>query len=380
LPIKEQQSEGTTLDAAQKVILAGENVYDAVVSNIVTQSTLTQSGLLYNLFDVPYIDTEADWWDSNLASSLSIAGYLGYCTGDITVMDNDAVWVLMFNKQMAEDYGHGDLYSRIIAMDWTHDDFKEIMAEVTTDLNGDGKMDPNVDKYGMVTTTNTGYSLLYNYGMKMVGKDSDDIPYLALDEDFVSTIVDEIAATMNDSSLMDYVGGVHVAKVAFPEGRAMFYGEVLQCVQRMRDSTTDFGVIPWPRFNEAQENYNHVAIQSAAKAVSIPKTQPDLEMAGLILEAMAAKSKYTLTPAYYDIALTQKYMRDEESRTMLDLILGTIRYDLAYVYNWNNLHQDIAFAAIYNNGNFASAVAAKRDSFETLMQQTVDTYIEAAKQ
>ena len=44
-----------------------------------------------------------------------------------------------------------------------------------------------------------------------------------------------------------------------------------------------------------------------------------------MLEAMAAKSKYTLQKAYYDICLEGKFMRDEESSAMLDIIQMCIR-------------------------------------------------------
>ena len=53
-----------------------------------------------------------------------------------------------------------------------------------------------------------------------------------------------------------------------------------------------------------------------------------------MVEALAAESMYTLTPAYYDIALERKYMRDEESREMLDIILSSRIVDLDIIFNW----------------------------------------------
>jgi len=51
-----------------------------------------------------------------------------------------------------------------------------------------------------------------------------------------------------------------------------------------------------------------------------------------ILEALAAESMNTLKPAYYDLSLKGKYVRDEESEEMLDLIFQSRIYDLGWLY------------------------------------------------
>jgi len=145
----------------------------------------------------------------------------------------------------------------------------------------------------------------------------------------------------------------------------------------MRASETDFGLIPWPKFDENQENYAHIAIPSAAKCITIPVTQADTEFAGFILEAMAAKSKYTLTPAYYEVALTEKYMRDEESVGMLEIILDTLNFDLAYSNAWGSLTANVQTSVRTGASTFASTIDSTLPAFESAMQKTVDTYLSA---
>lgn len=60
-------------------------------------------------------------------------------------------------------------------------------------------------------------------------------------------------------------------------------------------------------------------------------------MAGAVLEAMAYYSQDTLTKAYYDVTLTNKYFRDEESGDMLDIIFANRTYDIGYIMNVGNL-------------------------------------------
>ena len=47
---------------------------------------------------------------------------------------------------------------------------------------------------------------------------------------------------------------------------------------------------------------------------------------------MAAETYRTVTPAYFEIALKTKYSRDDDTSRMLDIIVGSVKFDLAYIY------------------------------------------------
>ena len=51
----------------------------------------------------------------------------------------------------------------------------------------------------------------------------------------------------------------------------------------------------------------------------MPTNASDPERTEIILEALSAESRYTVQPAYYDISLKGKYIRDEECADMLDI-------------------------------------------------------------
>ena len=99
-------------------------------------------------------------------------------------------------------------------------------------------------------------------------------------------------------------------------------------------------------------------------------------MAGIIIEAMAAKSVGTVTEAYYDKVLTYKYMRDEESAKMLDIILSNRLFDLAYSYNWGNMYSSIQSLIISGKNTVASTWDKRLSGAEKAMQKTIDAYME----
>lgn len=41
----------------------------------------------------------------------------------------------------------------------------------------------------------------------------------------------------------------------FSSGRALFCGEVLQCARRYRGMETDFGILPYPKYDSEQKDY-----------------------------------------------------------------------------------------------------------------------------
>ncbi len=382
--IAEKKSVSTTLSDTQKAVLAGDDIYDAVMTNISASATLAQNGQTWDMYEIPYIELTNPWWDQNAIETLSIAGHMNYATGDITVIDNDATWVLMFNKQLAENLNLDSFYDRVNNDQWHYDYFEKLTVDASLDLNGDGVLKCYDDQYGMVTTNMTAVGIFYSSGLMIAGKDENDLPVLALDTNLAATVVERTAEWFTNKNVVCYNGGPSMytspaeVREAFQNGQGLFYGEVMQCIIRMRQSETDFGLIPWPKYTENQDRYYNFAHATATKMITVPLTQTDLEMAGVVLEAMAAKSKYTLTPAYYDISMNNKYMRDEESIAMMDIILESRCFDLGYVYDWGSLFSKL-HSKLYNNtgGNFSSIYAACEEPFNTAMQKTIDAYLAA---
>ena len=60
-------------------------------------------------------------------------------------------------------------------------------------------------------------------------------------------------------------------------------------------------------------------------------------------------------PAYYEVALTDKFVRDEESVKMLDLILDSVSMDNANIFSWAGI-ESIVGTAIYKGEAIASKV------------------------
>lgn len=366
--------------SAKKAIVAGASDYDVIMGNTAeTATTLASQGYLISLFDIPYLDTSKPWWDQRSVDQLSIGKKLYFMTGDLSIMANDATWILMFNKSMRDDYGLDNPYDLVYDNKWTYDKMFELMQVTASDLNGDGKNTSTDDQYGLATHDSTLEGLFFASGTRTVSKDENDIPYIDMYSERLVNVIDKANKIMADPTItcnastlsLDMHTGL---RPIFETGRALFFGEVMQCIIRLRTMEIDFGVLPFPKFNEAQEEYNHF-IHTTACMVSIPMTNTELERTGIMLEAMAAKSKYTLQPAYYDICLDGKFMRDEESKGMLDIILATRNYDIGYIYNWGSLFTTFADCVKKGSTDFASKYTTAETKAQTAMEKTIAVWL-----
>ena len=110
--------------------------------------------------------------------------------------------------------------------------------------------------------------------------------------------------------------------------------------------------------------------------VSIPRNinGKDIEMVASMIEAMAYYSQDTLTKQYYEINLTSKYAKDEESGPMIDLILDSRVYDLSYYYGWGGLLDSLT-NALKEGGN--SGVASSSKSYKSKVERDMKRAIES---
>ncbi len=378
--ITEYKTNSTTLDEIQTEVKAAAGAFNAAITHIENGANLSQGGYLQNLYNFPYFNAEMPWWDPRAVDDLEVMDKLYFATGDITVIDNDATWVLMFNKQMHEDLQLDNLYDLVREDRWTFDVFHDMAVQGSVDMNGDGVLKWKDDQFGFLTSGDSAYGLMYASGEKLVLPDSEMIFKPIEDTNRLTDVVEKAAAIMGDKMLTFQTGyeGSAAAdlRIIFEEGRGLFFGEVMQCIIRMRESETEFGLIPWPKFDESQNDFYNWVHTSAGRGVVVQASETDYEFAGAIIEAMAARSMYTVTPAYYDVALTYKYMRDTESAEMLDIILASRIYDLGRIYNFGSLCTSIATTINNGSGGLASTLAKTQRAFEKTIDKAVKKYAE----
>ena len=376
-----ESGEGTVVSYLKNFITAGDDTFEAIVCDVYDSGALAVDGMLYDLNNVQNLDLSREWWAQSTNSSLSIANKQFYVTGDIFINDNKSTRIFFFNKDIVRDLDLEDPYELVEANKWTLDKYIELSEAALYDLNGDNTYTRDADRYGTMAQTQLGAVLYFASGNMLTGKDADDIPYaLCGTENAISImtgISEKIAGlpSISTSGETGVSGGVHPDNVMyFMDGRVLFAPEVLVHIETMRDCSVDVGILPPPKYDESQENYVCYADGWCVNVLSIPTTNTAPDDAGLLFEAMAADSLNNLTPAYFDVVLTDKYARDAQSVRMLDLILDSVVMDNANIFSWASIESTVA-DAIYKGGAITSTIEKKMKALEKAITKTVDAIL-----
>ena len=202
--------------------------------------------------------------------------------------------------------------------------------------------------------------------MTFVKADEDGIHELDLDIERASDAMD-LLITMwkdNNGAFVDSAGGSDEPVKMFVNDQIMF---LVNNVYRsptfnsmIRNMDNDYGLIPQPKFDEAQQTY-HTWVQDAYSTVSIMDTTKELEVVATTLDYMNYLSYLNLYPAYTEVIIKARYLRDSESGKCFDYIVDGATFDIGELYGFEI--GDMAHGmcrAIIDTGN--NQVASKYES------------------
>ena len=363
ITITATESSSTYETDALNSILAGDDAYDLIFAHSRAAFTYAVQGAAYNVNDIESIHLDKPWWSNDIKNSCNVNGYLYVLDGDITTQGLGNAMSMFFNKNLFDELGFDYPYELVKDGEWTFDEFAYLAKKGGKDLDGDGVITPENDRFGFVTPEwEAPINILYTGGQKIYDKNEEGKLELTLySNKTVDIFADFFNLLENEACFLQETEGPNKYNGTnpFTDGRAMIYTSTLSSAKGYRNMEDDFGIIPYPKFDEEDE-YATV-INGHAHLIIIPITVSDVERTGAITEALCAYGSRDVIPAFYDVSLKTKYARDEESEDMMDLIKSSIVYDLGYVSGspLQSVGRDLAKATSHD---FASFYASKESS------------------
>lgn len=357
--------------------------YDAIMPTLSSLSTLAGEGYLFDLKTLDNFDENAPWYDQNCSEAFSINDQLYFTTGDITILNKVNTPSILFNKEMAKKYfPEEDFYQLARDKQWTFDKLVESAKEVAYMATPDGSYsDDNI--YGMVTSYADSSGFYGSSGELICGKDSDDLPYLAIGSTQRSTtIAQKVLETMSEGSGTWLIFAQECEEpiwdtsfAVFYEGRALFRPSAFSATTKLRSlSQIEFGVLPMPLMDETQTEYFSYCGSGETAGIAIPICAQDPEFSAYMIEAYSAWAKNFITKAYYEVNLRYRDLRDDESEEMLDVIFGNIVYDIGECYNFGGLLTMFDELTRDRSTAIASSLEAKKQQAQTDIDELKELY------
>lgn len=354
--------------------VAGESSYDICAVGTFDAPQVALNGYAYDLNEMPYIDLTRGWWDQQANKDLCVGGKMYYTTGDISIVDNLATHCILFSKSIAEEKQITDIYELVENKKWTYDKFEEYVRMVSNNLNGDDKMDEN-DRFGVLSWNDALQASLAGAKSKIAGVGEDGKIVLTMYSEKNIALVEQVTDLLFDTDYSyNYVNrttsGRWQDKMApmFADGKALFFTTMFSTVPLLRDSTMDFGIIPYPMFNEEQGEYGGYLAATYSVMYCVESFVEDEEITGAITEMLAYLSREIVTPAYYEQTLKGRDVRDDESKACLDIIFASRTFDLGIYYTIGDFTGKLTnmmkaskndFVNIYQAGKRAAEVKIK---------------------
>ena len=308
---------------------------------------------------------------------MTLRGTLKGVTGSISIFNSFAPELYFFNKNIAESYSIGNLYTLADDGKWTFDKAIEYSELVASDLNGDGKMDEN-DRFGTAIQTGLVADCVFACGERFTKKDGDSIE-LALNTPRTANIVEKIVPYLNDkqhnavtsmfSGYSNVFRQVHIP--LFMNDQILFNFNQLLISIELRDMEADFGLLPLPKLDESQAEYHTFGSPWWDTILVIPAMNNRPEITGHIFDALGYYSQQMVIPAFIDQTVSNKALRDEDSARMLGIVLSTQVYDIGYFYGWGDLAGMLNNLGGSNKTDFASAYAKVESKALAAMEKTL---------
>lgn len=367
VPVIFGTNSGEVRSYVTKSVTANDNDFDLVRGHDCTMWSLSLEDYFLNVRELEYQDFSQPWYPEYANDAYMVNDKQYIFTSYMST--NSLAWakVLFMNKTIVENYKLDLPYDSVREGTWTLDKFITMSKSVYEDLDADGSQSDG-DLYGFI-----GYNKLYGFQSAFVScynEEDDGTVTLNYNKEKFIDVATKLSQLLNGGE-GGYITGDEPDEKYFLNGQAMFFYHNLETLtfEDTRSSDINYGVLPVPKYDEAQENY---ITPSFDCQFAIPVTVQEPEKVSLLVEAYSSAGYNIIRPAYFDTALSTKYTRDEDSIEMLEIISNTLTVDLAYL-NTSAGTSGLGRAFMYVFKNPNTGISSYLDSIESSEKAIIKT-------
>jgi len=370
------ESDANIVNLLTSANAAGDDPYQLVEVNQSYSMSLAIKGLTTDFSQLTNVDLTKPYWNSNLLSGSSLKNKNYFAYSDANVHAFGATPCTIFNKTVLANHNLGDIYKLVTDGNWTHETMGAMVKAVTADKDGDGKITKD-DYLGMIANTFSIDCFISGSGYQMMSKDEDDLPTLNIQDEKFYNVIDSIKVLCDVNNGMFLVDRVDTSteareywtEHAITEDRALFWIGNFKCVERLRVSDCDFGVVPIPKVDKNQESYKIHMQANIGAAMNVPRTVKDLDGVSTILEDIAYQSYLSVMPAYMEVLILGQSIRDSESLVCINIIRNSYYCDMGFMLgNYGISILGSMRNVVKDNTDVVTAVKTMAKTFEVSMK------------
>lgn len=359
-------------DVIGKYVTSGDPSYDLFM-----MYDLRITGAIQYLADMgtlPCVSLDQPWWNPYASSIFKIGGAQYAASGNFSLSVLSRAGGYAFNTDMVTQMNLPSPYESVRNGEWTVDSMMTLADAANQDINGDGQT-TNADQFGIESSVKEHFlRMIFGSGIALITQDADGYPVFDLptDELAVTKMQHILDVSSNggwyNTTSQNVDSSDAMVAGTFREGRAMFITSNPNSLANMRDYDFNFGFVPVPKYDAAQERYYAPSFGAELSVMPLSFDASRAEYVGMLLEAMAFYTQQNIVPEYIETLIMTKYARDAESAEMLAISFDSIYFD----FGINAWQEQVAAKLLKGSfvgltGNFGSVLQT--------MKKTVDAEI-----
>ncbi len=308
---------------------------------------MSAEGAYYNLYDVPYLNTTASWWNQSWNETIEFNGQLFGVTGDANTSVILKTFVTFVNNDMLAEWyptNTPDLYSVVNEGKWTLEYVQNLTKEIYAD-NGDvsGERDEK-DTYGITLApiSQPSQALVMGCGYQWTETNANGEIEFTLGTERNINILQSIQSMFAGDKTGVYTPkswyGAYYYATNFARGKNMLAMAPMFTAEQLAATNINYSILPMPKFDESQPEYIS-STQDSHTFCAVSMHSDAIHAVGAILEYMGYLSERDLTPEYFDNFYKYKYASDPDTMEMFDTIIDSIEFEFAV--NWSRSLHDV---------------------------------------
>ena len=282
-----------------------------------------------------YLDISAGRWDQKLNSEVTYNGRLLSLTGDLGVSKLLSAMATFVNLTLLDEYAgveSDELYGYVENGTWTFEKFKGLVKEIYDDRGVAGKGDDDLLGY-YSNTGNQGDIWFPAFDREITARDEQNntISATFMDDPTNVSIVQELRSFYWETKEVLALGGTSPT-AKFRSGELGFVSTYFVDVYGPDgfNKMTDFGIVPTPKWDTAQETYR-TKLNDRYTIWCLPKSlaKAEEQFTAHITDALCAESSEVMYYKYYEEILKGRYTKDAKTKEMVDLVMLHPHFDTA---------------------------------------------------
>ena len=348
-------------NAIKEDVDTGAHNYDIVANHAYASANIAIRDYLADLTDkntFPYFQFSLPCWNQSIVKNTTLNGMLFHVTGDLNLSTFDNATVVFLNKDMYDakktSLDPEDLQEVAISGAW---DFEDLYRWTTVFENTNGKNGAQHDDFYAISaafdstsvdalsyawelnylTTNPDGSHKYN----IVGNQKIENAIVKA-QNLLNGSISAGVNNANDTGACS-LGGYSEPITHFASNKSIFAIHKLYASDEdnniIRSMEAKFGILPMPKYTEAQENYKTTVHDSYTLISVIDHSESSVPTKG---NEISAYLQYSYEESYVNIRgfyvnkiIKPKYFGtfdDTQERELVNIILDSIELDVLSVY------------------------------------------------